>query len=110
MKIRRLLLQFNLGTSFFKLGLGCFGSILGNSLEDVHRSAFNKLLGIGKTESGSNFTHSLDDSDLVGSCFSEDDVEVGLLLGSFGFGWCCGYGNTCWRCSGDAPRFFKVLN
>ncbi len=103
------LLEFDGRASFFKLFLGGFRSILGNAFEDVGRSTFDQFLRIGKTKARSNFTDCLDDSDLVGTGASDDDVEFGLLFGSFGRtggGWTSGHGSS----SGDTPGFFELFN
>ena len=107
-EIRNELLEFDFGASCFQLFLGFFGSFLGHAFEDGCRSAFNKLFGVCKTETGSNFAHCLNDSDLVGSALYDYNVEFSFLFGCLGR-TCCGWtgGNCC--CCGNTPGFFELF-
>ena len=75
-------LELDAGASLFQLSLGLLGIFLLGLLEDGLRSAVDKSLGLGQAEVGDG-ADSLDDLDLGSSVETgEDDVELGLLLGS----------------------------
>src|SRR3954462_11537368 len=67
----------------FELGLGVLGSFLGNTREQGVGSAFDGILSLFETEGGEG-THHLDDVDLLGATFGEDDIELSLLLNRLG--------------------------
>ena len=108
-KFRIELLEFDGCAGFLEFLLGSFGSIRGNTFEDVGRGGFDEFLRIGKSESGSNFTDRLDDGDLVGTGSGDDDVELGFLLSGFGRA-CCGRTGCDGCCGGDAPGFFELFD
>src|SRR6478736_678648 len=80
-QLTQVLLDFDLGASFFQLLLGGFGVSLGHSFLDGLRSAVDQVLGFLQTQTG-QLAHGLDDADLVRAGFLQDDGELGLLFSS----------------------------
>jgi len=74
------LLDFDLGASSFELLLDLFGVGLGNALLDGLRGRFDEILCLLEAQTRDR-AHFLEDGDLVRASLSEDDVELGLLLG-----------------------------
>ncbi len=109
-EIRNELLEFDFRAGCFELFLSFFGSFLGSGIKHVGRSAFDEFLGIGKSETRSNFTNCLNDSDLVGTCFGDDDIKLGFFFSGFGRAGGGGRtgGDSC--CGGDAPGFFELFH
>src|SRR5690606_9601418 len=79
----KVLLEFDLGASFFQLLLRVFGGRLVRAFLDGLRSAVDQVLGFLQAQAG-DFAHSLDDVDLVGADFGQNDRELGLLFSSGG--------------------------
>ena len=106
------LFDLDLGSSSFDLFLDLFGFGLGDALFEGLRSAFDQRLGFGEAESGDASAHFLDDGDLVGSGFLEDDVERRLLLDrSRGSRATAASGRDGHRsCCADAPLLFELFN
>ena len=78
----RKLLQLGSRAGFFQLGNDLFGLFLGDSFLQGLRSGIDHLLGFLQAQAGQG-TDNLDDGDLVGAAFLQDDVELGLFfLGS----------------------------
>ena len=78
------LLDLDLRASLFELLLEVLGILLGHALLQSLRSGLDESLGLGQTQA-SDLADSLDDLDLGSSVETgEDDVELGLLLGSGG--------------------------
>ena len=102
----RELLEFDLGTSCFELGLGFFCVFLGSTFEDGRGSALDEFFGVGKSESASDAADGLDDRDFLSASLSEDDVEFSLFLGGFSGGSGCSSGGGG-SGGGDAPLFFE---
>ena len=76
------LLDLDLRASLFELLLEVLGILLGHALLQSLRSGLDESLGLGQTQTG-DLADSLDDLDLGSSVETgEDDVELGLLLGS----------------------------
>lgn len=73
------LLEFGGSASFNQLLDSGFSVSLGNAFLDVLGSAVNQVLGFLQTQAG-DFTHGLDDADLVGASAGQDNVELGLLF------------------------------
>lgn len=66
-----------------QLLLGGFGVSLGNAFLDGLRSAVDQVLGFLQAQTG-QLAHGLDDGNLVGAGFSQDNGELGLLFSSGG--------------------------
>ena len=78
------LLDLDLRASLFELLLEVLGILLGHALLQSLRSGLDESLGLGQAQTG-DLADSLDDLDLGSSVETgEDDVELGLLLGSGG--------------------------
>lgn len=76
------LLDLDLRASLFELLLEVLGILLGHALLQSLRSGLDESLGLGQAQTG-DLADSLDDLDLGSSVETgEDDVELGLLLGS----------------------------
>ena len=76
------LLDLDLRAGFLELLLEGLGIVLGDAFLDGLGSGLDKALGLGKTQTG-ELADDLDDLDLrSGVETGEDDVELGLLLGS----------------------------
>ena len=106
---RQKLLDLSLGSCCFDLLFDLFSFFLGGAFLDGLRSALNESLGLGKPESWDCGTHFLDDADLIGSDFLQDDIKGGLLLnGSSGSGGASS-GNSDWSGGANAPLLFKGL-
>ena len=75
------LLQLSSRAGFDQLLDGGFSVGLGHAFLDVLRSAVDQVLGFLQTQAG-DFTHGLDDADLVGASAGQDNVELGLLFSS----------------------------
>ncbi len=104
------LLEFDSGTSFLELFLHfvCLGFC--NAFLDRSGSAFDKFLGISKTEAVTDFTDCLNDGNLVFTERGKDDVKFSLLFSS-SFATCSRCSSSGSRsCSANAPLFFESLN
>src|SRR5690606_41147393 len=75
------LLELDFSASFFKLLLSSFGISLGHGFLDGLGGTVNEVLGFFQAQAG-DFTHGLDDADLVRADFSQHDVEFGLFFSS----------------------------
>ena len=73
------LLEFDLGASGFQLLLGFFSVSLRQAFLNSLRSTFNHVLGFLQAQTG-QFTNSLNNSDLVRTDFSENNVEFRLFF------------------------------
>ncbi len=103
----RILLDFDLRASFFKLLLQRFGVGLGSAFLHGLRSAVDDVLGFLQAQAGSG-TDDLDDLDLLGAGFEQHDVEFGLLFNrGSGSGTRGSHGQ---RGSGHAELLFERLD
>ena len=106
-------MDLHLGAGRFDFFLDLGGFFLGDAFLDGLGSPIDQGLGLGKTESGDGSADFLDDGDLVGAGFLEDDVEGGLHLdGSGGGRPTGGAGGRGGDGSGgaDAPLGFEGLD
>src|SRR5258707_798825 len=71
------LLDFDDCAVFFELLLGIFGGFFGHAFNDGLGSAFNQVFGFLQTQVGES-TYRLDDVDLLGASFLEDNGEFRL--------------------------------
>ena len=100
------LLDLDLRASLFELLLEVLGILLGHALLQSLRSGLDESLGLGQTQT-SDLADSLDDLDLGSSVETgEDDVELGLLLGSGGS--TAGSGSSPWT-SSESSRTVRPL-
>lgn len=108
---RSKLLELDLGSSLFELGLGGLGIVFAGSFKNRRGCTFDQLLGVGETQSGSNFTHSLNDGDFVSTGFGKNDIKFGLLFrGSIvSTTATAGCGDCDGSCGADAPFLFEVF-
>src|SRR4051812_21495161 len=69
-----------------ELGLRVLGGVLVDLLEQRLGGAVDEILGLLEAQAGHDLADDLDDADLLLAGTLEDDVELGLLLGSLGRG------------------------
>ena len=109
-EIRRLLLELDFGTSLFECGFGSLSIFLVGSFEHSDRGAFNKFLGIGESETGSNSTHRFNDGDFVTTRFSEEHIEFSFLFNRLGVSATTASCGGCDRsCGANAPLLFEMF-
>src|SRR6266536_2334323 len=73
------LLELDFGAGAFELGLGLLGVLLGHLLEHGLGGRLDEVLGLLQPQAGEG-ADLLDDLDLLGAGFGEDDIELVLLL------------------------------
>ena len=100
-------------STFAPASSSCFlkllGILLGDALLQSLRSALDESLGLGQTQAG-DLADSLDDLDLGSSVETgEDDVELGLLLGSGGSSAGSGSSDSSGS-GGNAELFFQSVD
>lgn len=110
-KVRNELLDFDLGTSAFELLLDLFGFFFAGTFFEWCWSALDELLSVSKAKTCDNAADFLNDCNLVTTCFSKDNVELGLLFsGCFATSGTAGCCNCYWSSGANAPLFFKGLH
>src|SRR5687767_12946255 len=103
-----LLLENDVGASFFESLLGLIRGILANAGEDLAASGFRQGLGFAETKAG-QLTNNLDDVDLLGASVLDDHIELSLFFDGFGSSsTSAGHGSHCDRSGGrNAPLLFQ---
>ena len=72
------------GACGLELGLGLLGSLFGGLLQHRLGRAVDQVFGLLEAQARDDLADNLDDADLLVTGGLEDDVELGLLLGSLG--------------------------
>ncbi len=104
------LLEFDRRASFLELFLHFFCFSLCDTFLDRSGSAFDKFLGVSKTEAVTDFTHCFNNSDLVVTEGSKDDVKF-IFFFSSGFATSrTSNSNGSRSCGANAPLFFESLH
>ena len=107
--LNRDLLEGDDSASSLELLLGSLCVVLGGTLENVARSGLDESLGLLEAQRG-DLADNLDDSDLVVAERLENNVEIGLLLGSLSSASSRSSSNGDRSSSGDAELFLEVMD